>query len=86
MNHIPAQGDPSSRIRRVQENPAQFLEAFDAMWTALNHPLLYQLMGDIEDSGTDEARKLWSLVHLWSELQAEAFILAAEVDPKEAQQ
>lgn len=51
-------------------------DKLDAALAALEHPLLRRLLGDIEDSNTPEATRLWSLVSGWAEVR-DAAILAA---------
>lgn len=43
-----------------------------SMAEALDHPLLRELFGEIEDSGTKEATRLWSLVAQWLEVRRAA--------------
>jgi hypothetical protein len=91
MNMIPAQGDPNSRVRRVQENPAAFLEAWDAMRAYAKCEHAGYSPSIIEKDYYDILRR-----HGWQDdgdtprefkaaLCQQALRLAAEVDPTEVQ-
>lgn len=48
---------------------AALIEAAPDLLEAVDHPLLRQLFGAIEDSGTPEAARLWALAQAWFEVR-----------------
>lgn len=47
------------------EANAHLIAAAPELLDAIDHPVLRQLFGAIEDSGTVEAQKLWALCAVW---------------------
>ena len=45
------------------------MAAVDELYEAIDHPLLRELFGMIEDSGTPEANKLWEQAKLWFDVR-----------------
>lgn len=43
---------------------------------AIDHPMLRQLFGDLEDSGTPEAQKLWAYAMAWFDVRDAAIAKA----------
>lgn len=65
----PDEGDGEFLIRAVN--------AHDDLVSALNNPALLELLGNIEDSGSPEAARLFALVQAW-EVAREAALAKAE--------
>jgi len=51
---------------------AYLMAASLAHYEAIDHPLLRELFGMIEDSGTPEATKLWAQARLWFDVRDDA--------------